>query len=76
MFIPFGIFIPLLWDISNKKVIIYGFLSSLFIEISQLFLTRGTDIDDLILNTCGVLLGLLLYKLLNKKLNQFFIKFR
>ena len=76
MFMPFGFFISLLWNISNKKVIIIGFCSSLFIEFCQLFLTRGTDIDDLILNTIGAVLGLVLYKLLYKKLNSFMIKFR
>jgi len=51
MFMPFGFVIPLLWNVSNKKVIAIGLSSSLFIEFCQLFLTRGTDIDDLILNT-------------------------
>ena len=76
LFMPFGFIIPLLWNVSNKKVIIIGFCSSLFIEICQLFLTRGTDVDDLILNTLGILLGLLLYKLLYKKFNKYMDKFR
>jgi glycopeptide antibiotics resistance protein len=38
-----------------------GLLFSLFIEISQQFVVRNTDIDDLILNTFGVYLGYLLY---------------
>ena len=42
----------------------------MFIEICQLFLTRGTDVDDLILNTLGVVFGLLCYKLLYKKFNN------
>ncbi len=71
MFIPIGFFILLLWNINSKKVIIIGFLISFFIEIVQLFLSRGTDIDDLILNTFGVFLGTLLYKLFNKKLLKF-----
>jgi len=76
MFMPIGFFIPLLWNVSNKKVIIVGFCFSVFIEFCQLFLTRGTDIDDLILNIIGVLLGLLLYRLLYKKFKDFFTKFR
>lgn len=67
MFIPFGFFIPLLFNISNKKVIMIGFLSSLFIELNQLILPRGTDIDDLILNTTGTIIGLIIYKIINKK---------
>ena len=76
MFIPIGLFIPLLWNFSNKKIIIIGFCSSLFIEFCQLFLTRGTDIDDLILNTVGTLLGLLLYRILYKKFKNLMVKFR
>ena len=76
MFMPIGFFIPLLWNVSNKKVVIIGFCFSLFIEICQLFLTRGTDVDDLMLNTIGVILGLLLYRLLYKKFKSFLVKFR
>ncbi|MBO5450368.1 MAG: VanZ family protein [Lachnospiraceae bacterium] len=46
------------------------------IETSQLFLNRQTDVDDLMLNTVGVILGLLLYKLLNRKNKYFIRKFR
>ena len=76
LFMPFGFIIPLLWKASDKKVIVVGFCSSLFIEICQLFLTRGTDVDDLILNTLGVVFGLLCYKLLYKKFNNKMDKFR
>lgn len=75
MFMPIGFFIPLLWNLENKKIIIIGFCSSLFIETCQLFLARGTDIDDLILNTIGVYFGLLVYKFFIKKSN-ILIKFR
>ncbi len=76
IFMPIGLFIPLLWNISNKKVILIGFLSSLFIELSQLFLIRGTDVDDLILNTLGTFLGLLVYRFLYKNFKDFITKFR
>ena len=76
MFIPIGLFIPLLWNLSNKKVIFIGFCFSLFIEIFQLFLTRGTDVDDLILNTIGTILGLLLYRILYNKFKSFIIRFQ
>lgn len=76
LFIPFGIFIPLLWRVSIKKVILIGFCSSLFIEVSQLLLTRGTDVDDLILNTIGVVLGVVLYRILNKNFNNFVVRFK
>jgi glycopeptide antibiotics resistance protein len=42
-----------------------GFLFSLGIEIAQLFIpTRATDVDDLILNTTGALLGAVVFSLL------------
>ena len=76
LFIPFGFVIPLLWNVSNRKVIVIGACISFFIEISQLLLSRGTDVDDLILNTSGVILGLLLYKLLYKKFYKIMDKFK
>jgi len=68
LFIPIVFFIPLLWNISYKKVILLGFYSSLFIEFCQLFIGRGTDIDDLILNTFGVILGVIFFKVIFRKL--------
>ena len=61
MFMPIGFCIPLLWNVSKKKVILIGAGISLFIESIQLFLRRGTDIDDLILNTLGVAVGYGIY---------------
>lgn len=77
MFMPIGFFIALLWKIKDKYVILIGASSSLFIEITQLFIGgRGTDIDDVILNTIGVILGLLIYKLLYKKYKKQMNKFK
>lgn len=76
MFMPIGFILPLLYKISGKKVILLGSLFSLFIETSQLFLQRGTDIDDLMLNSLGVVLGLLIYKLVDKKKKELVNKFK
>lgn len=76
LFIPLGLVIPLLWKTSTCKTVLMGFCSSFFIEFCQLFLARGTDVDDLILNTSGVLLGALFYLLLQKYCNCFTEKFR
>ena len=70
LFMPFGFIIPLLWKASDKKVIVVGFCSSLFIEICQLFLTRGTDVDDLILNTLGVIIGYTIYRIIKQTKSQ------
>lgn len=68
-FMPLGFFIPLLFSKYNnvKKIFILGLTSSLCIEIVQLFVGYNiTDIDDLIYNTTGAMLGLLCFKLLKK----------
>lgn len=64
MFVPFGFFLPLIWGDNFKSltILVYGFLFSLLIEISQLFNNRATDIDDLIANTIGAVLGYIIYK--------------
>lgn len=69
---------------SVKKTFFLGFIFSLSIELSQLLLSiitgfpsRIADIDDLMLNTFGILLGILTYlliqkiKLLNNVLEKF-----
>lgn len=76
MFMPFGFFVPLLWDRSNGKVILLGCLASVFIEVCQLFLYRSTDIDDVILNVIGVVLGLLIFHLLRRITKDRILKLR
>jgi len=46
-------------------------LISLFIETTQIFLPRATDVDDLIMNTLGGLIGYILYLLVKKRFPQF-----
>ena len=68
LFIPYGFLLPnLLGKQKDKKTIIYGLFTSLFIEVFQLSMTLifrfpewYCDVDDLILNTIGVLIGILL----------------
>ena len=66
IFAPIGLMLPLLWRLKGWQVVLMGAGISLFIEVAQLFLPRSTDIDDLILNALGVLLGLLCYRILRK----------
>ncbi|WP_250672971.1 VanZ family protein (plasmid) [Paraclostridium ghonii] len=63
MFMPLGFLLPFIWeDFRNLVKVLYtGFLFSLAIEISQLFNNRATDIDDLIMNTLGAILGYFVY---------------
>ena len=69
MFIPLGIVWPGVFKKLNThwKVITAGFGVSLTIEILQLpFFNRATDIDDLILNTLGFLMGYGIYLLIKR----------
>lgn len=69
MFIPTGILTPILYRRGFRKTVLTGFLISLSIEIIQLpFYTRHTDVNDLILNTLGVIAGYGICALV-KKLN-------
>ena len=70
MFIPTGIVVPCLYRRlrSFPKTVLTGFLISLSIEIIQLpFAVRASDVDDLILNTAGVVIGYGIYALVNRR---------
>lgn len=65
-FIPLGIFLPLLWR--DRHAFIFTLIAALniilLIELSQLVFRRGIfDIDDIILNAAGVIVGYLVYRL-------------
>lgn len=66
LFIPFGILSVLLSYRCRKfyVTLLMGIALSILIEVLQLFGTRGTDIDDVILNAAGTLCGYYLGKLL------------
>ena len=76
IFMPIGIFVPLLYKAACSKVCIIGFCSSLFIELCQMPLSRWTDIDDLWLNTLGVFLGYIIYVFLRNRFPIFVKRFR
>lgn len=64
MFIPVGLIWPFCFKQLNTvgKTVLAGAAFTLFIEITQLpFYSRCSDIDDLILNTSGVLVGAAIY---------------
>jgi len=72
MFIPLGIVWPAVYKEldTHLKVISAGVGFSLFIELLQLpFFDRVSDIDDLLLNSTGFIIGYLLY-LLAKQLSK------
>jgi glycopeptide antibiotics resistance protein len=73
LFIPSGIILPIVYHKLNTfgKVIAAGAIISLFIEVIQLpFTSRVTDIDDLILNTLGVMIGYGIYSFVKSKKDE------
>lgn len=70
MFVPFGFLLSALVPYRKKAclaVVIAGFVFSCIIETFQLELMRGLfEYDDIVNNTLGALLGLLLYKVTGK----------
>ena len=75
-FVPFGVFLPLLYKrYSNIKIVaVTGFLFSLCIELVQMFGWGVTETDDLLANTIGVCLGYCLYCLIRKVFHKDFTK--
>lgn len=73
MLIPLGIYLSLLFNITLvKKAAAIVFLTSLTIETYQLifsflgFFTRTFNVDDLILNTLGGVIGFVVWQVINK----------
>lgn len=66
LFVPLGALAPLLFKkrLPFWKIVLLGFVVSLVIELSQLFNLRATDVDDLVMNTLGTLIGYGIYALL------------
>jgi len=66
MLLPLGIYLPLLYNRLNNffLVLLLSLLVALTIELLQLATRfRSADVDDVILNTSGSLLGFALFKL-------------
>ena len=79
LLLPLAVFLPMLWTKFRyiKKTILVGVTVSLTIELIQLLFSflglsgRITDIDDLILNSIGVLIGYFIYSKIFVRLNLF-----
>lgn len=64
IFIPVGLALPFCYKKLDTigKTVLAGGAFTLFIEITQLpFYSRCSDVDDLILNTAGALIGAIFY---------------
>lgn len=71
LFLPLGLLLPLVAPVeSARRAVLLGFLASLMIEATQFLAAitvspgRIADVDDLIGNTLGALLGFVLFRLL------------
>lgn len=76
LFMPFGVFIPLL---SKSKInfiytVFTGIIFSIFIELSQMFGFRATDINDIMTNTTGTVLGYFIFFILSKIFSKIYKK--
>lgn len=58
LFVPLGFFLPLFWKKFSAfgYTLLFGFCTSLLIELLQIFTFRATDVNDLITNTVGTVL--------------------
>ena len=63
-FVPFGLLMPVLFPVAKKMISVVSltFLLSLCFEILQLIFRVGSfDVDDLLLNTIGGVVGYIIY---------------
>lgn len=65
MFMPLGFLLPFIWQKmrSFPKVLLTGCFFSLIIEMCQLLNFRCSDVDDILMNTLGAIVGYLLWKI-------------
>ena len=62
LFIPLGLFLPVIWMRYRtvKSTVAFGIGLSMMIELLQMLTFRATDVNDLITNTAGTAIGFLL----------------
>lgn len=66
LFVPFGVLLPLAFRV-ERLTIVYGCAASILAEIIQLAFAMGAaDIDDVILNTLGAVIGYVAYRIINR----------
>lgn len=68
LFVPLGFLSPLVWEKMKKlpNLLAISFCFTLLIEVSQLLNNRRTDIDDILLNILGAVVGFGLFQLFDK----------
>ena len=73
LFLPFGLLFPFIYKKATlAKVTLIGLSISLVVEIAQIFINgRDSDIDDLLCNVLGTVIGYLMYAFMKKILPKF-----
>ncbi len=67
LFLPYGLYITYYLDLKKPlSVMGYAFIISLSIELIQSIIGRVFDVDDIILNVLGALLGYFIYRLFDR----------
>lgn len=70
IFMPVGLLYPIAFGAAGDerkkyRTVLFGFCLSLIVELSQLVFSKGYfDLDDILLNTVGTVIGYGLYKLI------------
>lgn len=64
IFLPFGIFVAEIFPKARSlsKILAITFFTSFFVEFIQFFIGRSVDIDDLMLNVLGSVIGYFIWK--------------
>lgn len=72
LFIPFGFFLPIVLKKKRKwyKTTLMTFGISFSVELIQYFIGRSSDIDDMITNVLGAIIGYAFFKLFSSFLKQ------
>lgn len=67
LFIPFSFFIAHIFKVRSHLIMyLFTLLISLTIETTQLYIGRSFDVDDILLNVIGGIIGFLIYNFVSK----------
>lgn len=68
LFIPLGFFMPIVFKSTRKfyKTVLISFAITFSIEFFQYFIGRSSDIDDIITNLLGAIIGYVIFFITNK----------
>ncbi|MCR5737761.1 MAG: VanZ family protein [Eubacterium sp.] len=69
VFVPLGIILTNMFTMKKiKEISLYGMTVSIFIELAQLLSKRGVcQLEDVIMNTLGVAIGCIIYRIMENK---------